>query len=450
MDGRGAELIVMNGLFSGNPDSAGNPGGETGAAGGETQETGVTSEETGTTTQETGVTPEETGTTTEETGGTEEPVQPEETGTTAEETGAATETGEQAESTQPEESDGAADIFSETGTAVSGNGTEGTGMSFQQYLPVFIGLAAAVLLLLAWTFIRRKQKKGKEAVTEEIEEISEKAKEQTAGQNAGTVTRQEQIVTAASPKSGYSVGRLHSIGRRSGQQDSFAVSDVEDENLCREKGVIAIVADGMGGLSDGDKISSMVTLSIFRHFHERPIVGTAGDVLLQMLREANEEVNRFLGGKQGKCGSTLVAGIVRDRKCYWISVGDSHIYLYRGGSLMQLNREHVYGADLDAKAANGEISREEAMRDPQRGALTSYIGMGRLEKVDRNLTPLTLQAGDRLLFMTDGVFGTLSEKQIAEAMRYPVEESVRLMDEAIRAVGKSNQDNYTAVILECH
>lgn len=403
MDGRGAELIVMSGLLPANQGPAGNPGGDTGENGASPEETGVTTE------------PAQT----EETDGTTEPVQTEET----------------------------TDIFAGTGTTVSGNGAEGTGMFFQQNLPIFIGLAAVVLLLLAWVFIRGKQKKGKETVTEEIPEESI---EQTPGQDTRTVTKQEQIMADALPKSGYSVGRLHSIGRRSGQQDSFAVSDVEDESLCREKGVIAIVADGMGGLADGDKISSMVTLSLFRHFHERPIVGTAGDVLLQMLKEANEEVNRFLGGKQGKCGSTLVAGIVRDKKCYWISVGDSHIYLYRGGSLMQLNREHVYGADLDAKAANGEISREEAMRDPQRGALTSYIGMGRLEKVDRNLTPLTLQTGDRLLFMTDGVFGTLSEKQIAEAMHYPVEESVRLMDEAIRAVGKSNQDNYTAVILECH
>ena len=332
-------------------------------------------------------------------------------------------------------------------TDVSGNGDKATEIFHeQQYLLILIGLGTVLLLLLLLLLIQGKKKKGKETVTEEI---AEEVTKQTTGQSVETVTHKERIDEKVSPKESYRVGRLHSVGRRSGQQDSFAVSDVEDKSLCREKGVIAIVADGMGGLSDGDKVSSMVTLSFFRHFHERPVYGTAGDNLLQMLKEANEEVNRFLGEKQGKCGSTLVAGIVKDRKCYWISVGDSHIYLYRGGSLMQLNREHVYGADLDAKAANGEIGREEAMRDPQRGALTSYIGMGRLEKVDRNLTPLTLQMGDRLLFMTDGVFGTLSESQIAEAMHYPVEESVRLMDEAIRAVGKSNQDNYTAVILEC-
>lgn len=337
-------------------------------------------------------------------------------------------------------------IFSETGTSVSGNGAEKTGTPFEKAVPILAGVTAVLLLLLLLLIVFRKRGKGKNG---RKEKEADHGKESVAPQENGAVKGRTVTLEETQTPEGIRVGRLHAVGRRKGQQDSFAVSDEKDDALCREKGVIAIVADGMGGLADGDRISSMVTLSFFRHFHERPVAENAGDSLLQMLKEANEEVNRFLGDNLGKCGSTLVAGIVKDKKCYWISVGDSHIYLYRGGSLMQLNREHVYGADLDAKAANGEISREEALRDPQRGALTSYIGMGRLEKVDRNLKSLVLQAGDRLLFMTDGVFGTLSESCIAEAMKYPVEQSMLFMDEEIRKVGKANQDNYTAVVLEC-
>lgn len=332
--------------------------------------------------------------------------------------------------------EGAGDVSGADGivTVSGGDSTAGGGLDKTGFLTLAIAGGAILVMAILWVLFQKKIKR---------QECRTQAPKPSP--NAGKIQTEEIMVE----EQAYRVGKLHCIGRRESQQDSFAVSEVEDRALCEEKGVIVIVADGMGGLSDGDRISSMITLSFFRHFHERPVQDDAGNELLQMLREANEDVNRYLGAKTGQCGSTLVAGIVRDRKCHWISVGDSHIYLYKNGGLIQLNREHVYREELDAKAANGEISREEAMKNPQRGALTSYVGMGRIEKVDRNQKPLILYPGDRLLFMTDGVFGTLSEAQIAEAMRYPMEESIRLMDESIRAVGKPNQDNYTAVVLEC-
>lgn len=328
------------------------------------------------------------------------------------------------------------DVSGSGGTvAVSGgDGAAGAGAGTTGFPALAVAGTVVLLMALLWMLLHRKLKKQEEKVKE-----SEQAEEPEKACTEEIAVKQQT----------YRVGKLHCIGQRESQQDSFAVSDVEDAALCGDKGVIVIVADGMGGLSDGDKISSMITLSFFRYFHERALQDSAENELLQMLKEANEEVNRYLGNKTGQCGSTLVAGIIRNRKCNWISVGDSHIYLYKNSGLIQLNREHVYREELDAKAANGEISREEAMKNPQRGALTSYIGMGRIEKVDRNQEPLVLCSGDRLLFMTDGVFGTLSEAQIATAMRYPVEESIRLLDRDIRAAGKPKQDNYTAVVLEC-
>ncbi len=245
----------------------------------------------------------------------------------------------------------------------------------------------------------------------------------------------------------YDVGKLHNIGNRNSQQDSFAVSDISDEYLLKQNGIMAIVADGMGGLADGDKISSMVTLSLFKYFHENTIANPS-EALMNMLKIANDEVNSFLGNNITKCGSTLVAGIIKDKTCHWISVGDSRIYLYRKGSLMQLNREHTYKDELDAKAANGEISREAALNNPQRNALTSYIGMGRLEKIDSN--SLTLLSGDRILFMTDGVFGTVNDDKICDAMNLPLDQSVDSLESIIKSYNKTNQDNYTALILECN
>ena len=305
--------------------------------------------------------------------------------------------------------------------------------SDEMILWISIAVLVVLVAILGVLIVTRKNK--------------EKKKQGSRTEQIMNVNVQEEI--SADNNAQFVIGKLHNVGKRSTQQDSFAVSDENDENLCREKGLIAIVADGMGGLSDGDKISSMVTLSLLKHFYEKPLADFPGDTLLDMLKNANREVNAFLKNKTERCGSTLVTGIIKNKKLYYLSVGDSHIYLYRGGNLLQLNREHTYREELDLKVVNEEISMKEAIVNPQRTALTSYIGMGQLEKIDKNSSPVELQKGDRLIFATDGVFGTMKENQIASVMQYPVEESIRRMNEWIQAVGKSNQDNYTAVVIEC-
>lgn len=293
-----------------------------------------------------------------------------------------------------------------------------------------VALAVAVVVLLM-KLIKSKQK----AVFEQSE--------------IKPVAPQQPVQISDGPLTGLRVATVHNIGRRSGQQDSLAVSDVNDMSLMQSKGAIAIVADGMGGLQDGDKVSSMLALSMLKGFHENPPAQNPADLLLEMTRNANNEVNEFLGDKITQCGSTLVTAIINSNGLYWLTIGDSHIYLYRRGKLLQLNREHVHRETLDALVVNGDITPAQAMADPQKGALTSYVGMGRIEKVDRNLEPLSLVKGDRVLLMSDGVFGTLSDAQIIEAMAYPVEESAAIMNQTIQMIGKVNQDNYTALIVEC-
>lgn len=246
------------------------------------------------------------------------------------------------------------------------------------------------------------------------------------------------------------IGNTHHIGARESQQDSFGISDISNRVLCDNKGVFAVVADGMGGLANGREISAIVTSSMLKYFNEKTFHSELEIELLNMLSTANGEVNKYLGkdGK-GKSGSTVVSIILKNRQLYWLTVGDSRICLIRNGAIIQINREHTYGADLDEKFAMGEISIEEAQSNPQRNALTSYLGMGRLEKIDRNIRPLQLLRGDRIILMSDGVFGTLSDEEILSVMDAPTYESAARLEQMILATNKSKQDNFTAIILEC-
>lgn len=235
---------------------------------------------------------------------------------------------------------------------------------------------------------------------------------------------------------------LQNVGRRSGQQDSFDVVELED-------GLIATVADGMGGLSDGDKVSRRI-VQVVRQKWGSLRVDQLLRKLPQMVMKINDEVNQMLG-QDGLCksGSTLVMALVQPDRIEWISVGDSRIYLYRGRSLLQLNREHDFETDLELYAVNHEIDFEEAYTHPKKRSVSSYMGMGRLKAVDTMRQAIAAEPGDRLLLMSDGVFNALSSEEMADILtRYAnVHEAAAAMETAVLAHANPHQDNFTAVII---
>ncbi|HIS68741.1 MAG TPA: serine/threonine-protein phosphatase [Candidatus Gallacutalibacter stercoravium] len=313
------------------------------------------------------------------------------------------------------------------------------GFSFAQLLWPAVAVVV-VLIIVAVCLIVHKKKHTVPPVS--VEQPQEQGPAGVAVEN---------VVQAQAPGVfSLAIGNAHHIGKRSSQQDCFAVSDVTNPALCAQKGVLAVVADGMGGLSNGAQVSALVTSTMMGYFDTHTMRDAPATQLLTMINEANRQVLRGLGNAQGQSGSTVVAVLIQDGGLYFASVGDSRIYLLRGGVLMQINREHTYAAELDEKVARGEISQKAAQEDPQRNALTSYIGMGALEKVDHSLNPLALQQGDRILLMSDGVFGTLSSQEIASAAQNgDAFEAAQRLEQAVLAKDKPGQDNFTAVILQC-
>ncbi len=244
------------------------------------------------------------------------------------------------------------------------------------------------------------------------------------------------------------IGNVHNIGKRENQQDSFGISDLSNKKLCKEKGIFAVVADGMGGLSGGAEISALVTTYMLNYFAGSNTEDISG-LLLNMLLSANQEVRKYLVNNDNRhSGSTVVNVIIKENTLYFLAVGDSRIYLFRGGALLQLNREHTYGSELDERAARGELSIEEARNDAQRTALTSYIGMDKILHIDRNLRPIPLMKGDRILLMSDGIFGTLSEEELVTIGKLHAYEGAIRMEKMIVSKEKENQDNYTSIIIE--
>ena len=97
-------------------------------------------------------------------------------------------------------------------------------------------------------------------------------------------------------------------------------------------------------------------------------------------------------------------------------IGDSHIYLYRDGTLEQLNIDHNFGAQLDQMALEGSITQDEALHHPQRAALTSYLGISELTLISGNRMPFQLRKGDVLIQCTDGLYRYLPDSTMCRIL----------------------------------
>jgi len=254
-------------------------------------------------------------------------------------------------------------------------------------------------------------------------------------------------VTPIYPHGPVRIGVACHMGARESQQDSFVVSDISNQVLLNRKGFLAVVADGMGTFEEGTEISAIVTRTMLQYFEEVGTFVQPDNDLLNMLHCANDNVKQYLTGRE-QGGSTVVAVCIKGDKLYWISVGNSHIYLVRNGTLMQLNRDHTYAVELDEKAAAGEISWEEAKYHPRRAGLTSYLGIHEPAKIDRAPQPMQLLEGDIIILMTDGIFNNLSDVEILESLRYEPRESAAKLQEQTLSKRNRKQDNLTAVVIQ--
>ena len=148
-------------------------------------------------------------------------------------------------------------------------------------------------------------------------------------------------------------------------------------------------------------------------------------------------------GTPGEVGTTLIAATFQPEGLHWISVGDSALFLFRDGQFLQVNTNHTYGNILDVRAYRGEITRELALSDPQREALTSYVGTRELRDIDANVRPLPIQHGDIFALASDGLFKTLPQEQIVFTIAAgPDGAALQLVNRTIEAKRQS-QDNVT-------
>lgn len=239
-----------------------------------------------------------------------------------------------------------------------------------------------------------------------------------------------------------------SQGARDYQEDSAEFNPIKRED---GDGLLMVLADGMGGHRGGAHASRVAVDTFIETFARED--GQVPERLDLALHDANEQV-----GADGKAdpelegmGCTLVGVVITKSGLEWISVGDSPMWLVRGGHLQRLNEDHSMAPILAKQVETGELTAEEAARHPQRNALRSAVIGETMQHIDKSKQPVRFRKGDRLLIASDGV-ETLSEDEIAalfnDSKDADAENLAETLVSSVDAVQRKGQDNTTVMVVD--
>ena len=204
-------------------------------------------------------------------------------------------------------------------------------------------------------------------------------------------------------------------GSRAQQEDDYGVFELPPELEAGD--LLLVLADGMGGEQAGARASALAVRG-FVDAYDTATAAAIPDRLEQTLARVNERMARDVAsdpyGLHGM-GCTLLAVVLAEEGLYWISVGDSPLWLWRRRRLHRLNQDHAYRSILAQQVDMGEISAAEAAHHPDRNALISAVTGAELELVDVSHQAYPLKSNDQVLLASDGLL-TLDEKEIAAVL----------------------------------
>lgn len=217
-------------------------------------------------------------------------------------------------------------------------------------------------------------------------------------------------------------------GPRPRNEDYYGFTTPEGAEL-ENKGLLAAVADGVGGHAKGREASEFTVRGLLSDYYATPdtwAIPKALDMVLQAL-------NRWLYSQAQKqqqnvgMATTLTAIVMRGSRYTYAHVGDSRLYLLRDGELTRLTNDHVWDhPELD-------------------NVLSRAIGLDASVAVDYGEGEL--HSGDVFMLCSDGVWNKLGDKRICDLLRDHADPQVAATRLASLAEDTGSQDNCTALVV---
>ncbi len=244
---------------------------------------------------------------------------------------------------------------------------------------------------------------------------------------------------------------VQSIGKRKEQQDDYAFAALGEVNTPYNS-LLAVLCDGMGGETNGRLSSTHVVTAIADYVCDHlNATDSSHSILHTALEKANASLKIAKGEDDRDGGTTLVVAWFEKDKLYYLSVGDSHLYLYRNKKITKINADHSMLPILLERARQGEMTEHEALTHRDKNVLCSAVCGYEIEQIDSPTEPLKLQTGDIVLIASDGL-NSIEEPEIESILeKYEENTAASIVDVLIEKVEKKNrpkQDNTTVLVVK--
>lgn len=234
------------------------------------------------------------------------------------------------------------------------------------------------------------------------------------------------------------------IGTREDQQDSYY-------SCVAENTLFAVVCDGMGGTSGGGAASQTVINRLKQLFEAKTDDETVPSFFLRAIDILDESIVGLQkeSTETRGAGTTLVAVVIQNSGLYWLSVGDSRLYILRGCEIVQVTRDHNFALSLEQLTENERQEAWENLDSHRPDALISFIGMGGVKIYDINEIAFQLQSDDKILLTTDGLNKALTDREILSNLQgNPLQEALESLLAAATEKIIGSQDNTTCVLIQ--
>lgn len=231
--------------------------------------------------------------------------------------------------------------------------------------------------------------------------------------------------------------------RRHENQDTYAF-----EAFGAPDTVVAVVCDGMGGVSGGQLASELAVSTFMEQVHAHAHTDMNAEQVREMesfcVTEANRAVyERSLENEAHRgMGTTLVSAVVSPDIAVVCNVGDSRAYHIGTHGIKRVTRDHSV---VESMIEAGDITPEEARRHPNRNLITRALGPDKYISCDTY--EVTMAKGDALLLCSDGLIVTVEDAEMLEIVCGEADGARAL--ERLLELSKSRgaPDNVTVVLI---
>lgn len=231
-------------------------------------------------------------------------------------------------------------------------------------------------------------------------------------------------------------GAASELGARHEQQDRWGIFQSPDQ-----EGLLAILADGMGGHLDG-ALGAQLVVDEAQNFVQNPTTPLRDDPLAA-IEQLCLRMHEVINSQSETARSTVVMVWLDADQAYWLNVGDSRLYHFRAGERLMRTRDH---SAVQLLMDLGEIDESEMATHPAQNRL--YRCLGGEDRPKPDLGQITIQAGDLLALCSDGVWEHTTEAEIWDAARTDnLTAAAQLLTARAAQRGGATADNATLILL---